>query len=110
MRPDESKRATAGVGAREGEGKGLTFRGAVLSAADGEIKARLRAALNPANAVMSARQPGRRWRWRRRAQGQERGRARVRRALALRSGSGPGSARLRSWLPSGSWHQLRAVT
>lgn len=34
MRPDESKRATAGVGAREGEGKGLTFRGAVLSAAD----------------------------------------------------------------------------
>ncbi|XP_033277614.1 translation initiation factor IF-2-like [Orcinus orca] len=32
----------------------------------------------------------------------------VRRALALRSSSGPGSARLRSWLPSGSWHQLRA--
>ncbi|XP_077714709.1 uncharacterized protein LOC144289925 [Canis aureus] len=51
-----------------------------------------------------------------RARGRGPGRPRVRRALALRSGSGsgsgsgPGSARLRSWLPSGSWHQLRAVT
>lgn len=54
----------------------------------------------------------------RRGRGRARGRTRVRRArrgegsagarAALRLG--PGSARLRSWLPSGSWHQLRAVT
>lgn len=62
MRPDEPERATAGVGAREGEGEGTYFSRRGVERCRREIKARIRAALNPANAVMSARQPGRRWR------------------------------------------------
>lgn len=62
MRLDEPERATAGVGEREGEGEGTYFSRRGADRCRREIKARIRVALNPANAVMSARQPGRRWR------------------------------------------------
>lgn len=100
IRPDEPKRGAAGVGARrKGEGEETYFSRRGAERCRREIKARIRAALNPANAVMSALQSGRRGRRRPPGPGTRAGdwracggRGAARRALALRSGR----ARLRA--------------
>ncbi|XP_069901614.1 potassium/sodium hyperpolarization-activated cyclic nucleotide-gated channel 4-like [Globicephala melas] len=64
-KPDEPKRGAAGVGARrKGEGEGTYFSRRGAERCRREIKARIRAAWKPADAVVSALQSRRRWRWR----------------------------------------------
>ncbi|XP_030615983.1 WAS/WASL-interacting protein family member 1-like [Delphinapterus leucas] len=64
-KPDEPKRGAAGVGARrKGEGEGTYFSRRGAERCRREIKARIRAAWKPADAVVSALQSRRLWRWR----------------------------------------------
>ncbi|XP_057402296.1 uncharacterized protein LOC102999270 [Balaenoptera acutorostrata] len=64
-KPDEPKRGAAGVGARrKGEGEATYFSRRGAERCRREIKARIRAAWKPADAVVSALQSRRRWRWR----------------------------------------------
>ncbi|XP_032487867.1 uncharacterized protein C10orf95-like [Phocoena sinus] len=64
-KPDEPKRGAAGVGARrKGEGEGTYFSRRGAERCRREIKARIRAAWKPVDAVVSALQSRRLWRWR----------------------------------------------